>query len=107
MTGNYVVTVEFAVQPEHAARFTELLLENARTSLADEPGCQVFDVCTWPQQEDRFFLYEVYDSSEAFQLHLQSPHFKAFDAAVAPWIARKTVQILDRCDLAPPVRQAP
>lgn len=99
MTGTYVVTVEFAVQPEHAARFTELLLENARTSLAMEPGCQVFDVCTWPEQASRFFLYEVYDSAEAFQLHLKSPHFKSFDAAVTPWVVTKAVQLLDRRSL--------
>lgn len=96
MTGTYVVTVEFAVQPGHKTRFAELLHENARMSMDMEPGCQLFDVCTWPGQGSRFFLYEVYDNAEAFQLHLKSPHFKSFDAAVTPWVVTKTVQLLDR-----------
>jgi (4S)-4-hydroxy-5-phosphonooxypentane-2,3-dione isomerase len=94
--GAYVITVEFVVQREHVARFAELLFDNARTSLSAEAGCRVFDVCTWAQDDTRFFLYEVYDDAAAFEQHLASPHFKAFDAEVRPWVATKAVQALDR-----------
>jgi quinol monooxygenase YgiN len=97
MSANYVVTVEFVVQPGQAPAFGQLLMENARTSLQVEPGCRVFDVCVAPEAAERFFLYEVYDDAQAFQLHLAAAHFKAFDAAVKPWVVRKTVQVLQRC----------
>ena len=97
MNADYVVTVEFVVQPEQASAFAQLLMENARTSLQVEPGCRVFDVCVAPDAPERFFLYEVYDGAQAFQLHLAAEHFRSFDAAVKPWVVRKTVQVLRRC----------
>jgi tripartite-type tricarboxylate transporter receptor subunit TctC len=73
-----------------------LLLRNARQSLDTEPGCRQFDVCRWPDDECRFLLYEIYDDAQAFQAHLAADHFKAFDAAVTPWLSAKSVQLLQR-----------
>ena len=42
------------------------------------------------------FLYEIYDDATAFQAHLASPHFKAFDVQVAQMVAEKTVRIWTR-----------
>jgi quinol monooxygenase YgiN len=38
-----------------------------------------------------FFLYELYDDEAAFAAHLETPHFKAFDREVAPWVVGKVV----------------
>jgi autoinducer 2-degrading protein len=95
----YVVVVEFRVQPDRAEEFTRLLLDNAQASRELEPGCRQFDVCRWPSDPGRFLLYELYDDRQAFQDHLGTAHFKAFDTEVAPWIIEKTVHTLDR--LAP------
>ena len=40
-----IVVVEFIIDPERLAEFMPLMLNNARTSLAEEPGCHQFDVC--------------------------------------------------------------
>ena len=40
----YVIIVEFEIADGRAADFKKLILENARASLADEPGCRQFDV---------------------------------------------------------------
>lgn len=87
----FAVTVTFTLKPGRMDRFLPLMTENARTSLTAEAGCRRFDVLTDPDRPDSVFLYELYDSSGAFDLHLQSAHFKAFDAAVAEDIAGKTV----------------
>ncbi|WP_068118635.1 putative quinol monooxygenase [Tropicimonas marinistellae] len=87
----YAVTVRFSIKPSHFAEFLLLMVHNARTSLALEPGCRQFDVCTDPDQPDRVFLYELYDDRAAFESHLQAEHFREFDAAVAPMIAEKSV----------------
>jgi len=85
----FAVTVTFTLKPGARAEFLPLMAENARTSLDREPGCRQFDVCT---EGDEVFLYEVYDSAVAFDAHLQSAHFKSFDAAVSDMVADKTVR---------------
>ena len=92
----YVVTVQFSIKPEHRVAFDALMLEQAKTSLQKEPACHVFDVCRPHTNSDQVFLYEVYEDCAAFDIHLQSEHFKAFDAAVAAMIAGKKIATMDR-----------
>ena len=94
MTG-FVVTVAFRVKPEHRAAFRDAIVENAAASVANEPGCSVFDVCERPDGSE-IFLYEVYDDEPAFKAHLATDHFKRFDALVAPWVVEKRVLSYNR-----------
>lgn len=84
----FAVTVIFKVKPGQMEVFLPLMVENARKSKAEEAGCQVFDVCRG-DDPDVVFLYEVYDDRAAFDVHLESAHFKSFDAAVAHLVAVK------------------
>jgi (4S)-4-hydroxy-5-phosphonooxypentane-2,3-dione isomerase len=93
----YVIVVEFRTLPGHADAFEQAVLGNARRSLADEPGCRQFDVCRRADEDGVFLLYERYDDEAAFQAHLASPHFKAFDRQVGAWVAQKVVQAWTRC----------
>jgi (4S)-4-hydroxy-5-phosphonooxypentane-2,3-dione isomerase len=86
----FCISVVFEVHAAHAAEFGAAVAHNARESLAREAGCQVFDVCV-DDSGRRFFLYEIYDDAAAFDAHLQSPHFKAFDAMAQDWVRSKTV----------------
>jgi len=86
----FAVTVTFALKSGARAEFLPLMVENAAASVRDEPGCHQFDVCLG-DDPDMVFLYEIYDDGSAFEAHLQSAHFKSFDAAVAGMIANKTV----------------
>lgn len=88
----FAVVVTFQIKPEAAAAFLPLMLGNAKTSLADEPGCHQFDVATDPARPEEVFLYELYDDAAAFDAHLASAHFHAFDAATAEMIAQKSVR---------------
>ncbi|WP_425092277.1 putative quinol monooxygenase [Tropicimonas sp. S265A] len=88
----YAVTVTFELIPGGAEAFMPLMLENARTSLADEPGCLRFDVCTDPARPDEVFLYEVYYDRSMFDRHLTLPHFERFDSAVADLVRHKTIR---------------
>ncbi|MEM6758766.1 MAG: putative quinol monooxygenase [Pseudomonadota bacterium] len=85
----FAVAVTIVVQPDCYDKFLPLLLANAASSKALEPGCRQFDVCVGNDQS--IFLYETYDSADAFQLHLQSDHYKTFDQATQAMIDRKTV----------------
>ncbi|MEF2552962.1 putative quinol monooxygenase [Aurantimonas sp. A2-1-M11] len=87
----YVILVEFALAVGADAAFEALILENARRSLSDEPGCRVFDVCAKADDAYSIVLYEVYADRAAFDAHLAAPHFKAFDEASAALVTGKRV----------------
>jgi len=88
----YVITVEFHLRPGCAADFLPLIRENARRSLADEPGCRRFDVLVRHDDAHRVLLYEIYDDEHAFAMHCQTPHFHEFDRASRDLCEAKVVQ---------------
>jgi quinol monooxygenase YgiN len=90
------VVVEFRIKPEQVQGFHHAIVENARLSVQDEPGCHQFDVCCDPSQPTLFYLYELYDDEAAFQLHLQTAHFLKMDAATSGWIEGRTIRKLHR-----------
>lgn len=95
----FVVTVEFIARNEHVEAFVRRVQRQSTDSLTQEPGCHVFDVCIDPERPKHVFLYEVYSDAAAFQAHLASEHFKAFDADVAPWVVEKNVATLRRLEV--------
>lgn len=88
----FVVTVVFTTRPADHAAFLKLITHNAAQSLALEPGCRQFDVCTAPDRPGEVFLYELYDDTAAFEAHKSMAHFQNFDAASAPLVAGKVVR---------------
>lgn len=87
------VTVTFRLAPGARESFLPLIEENARCSVAGEPGCLRFDVAI-PEGEDgtEVFLYEVYANRAAFAEHLETPHYASFDAATRPVVIGKEVK---------------
>lgn len=81
----YAITVTFVVKPENADDFHAAILTQAQNSLTREPDCHRFDVARDPDDPARFFLYELYTDSAAFDAHLASPHFAEFIGKVEPW----------------------
>ena len=77
-----------------------LILEQARSSLSSEPGCHVFDVCQCEEVPEHIFLYEVYEDRAAFDAHLSSDHYSAFDSAVMNLVAEKHVRYFHRKRMA-------
>lgn len=87
----YLVAVNFEIVPDKAGAFATRVAQQAVDSL-EEAGCQRFDVWRDPGDPARVFLFEIYDDRAAFDVHLASTHFKAFDAEVAGWIEDKKVE---------------
>lgn len=77
----FVVIAEFQVKPEAMDAFLAAAADDARHSVADELGCRQFDVVRLKSGENAVVFYEVYDSREAFEHHLTTPHLKRFQAA--------------------------
>jgi len=94
-----VIYVEFMVKPAAVERFRALILDNARHSLAEEPGCWRFDVLIDAERPERIVLYEVYADAAAFDAHLTMPHYKLFAAKTEELIATRKVERLGFLDL--------
>ena len=92
----FVVVVFFEIKAAHVEEFRAAIAANAAASVNDEPGCRQFDVARDPDDALRVFLYEIYSDRAAFDLHLSSPHFKAFDQKTAAWLAHKSVKTFVR-----------
>jgi quinol monooxygenase YgiN len=90
---NFVVAVEFRLKPGSRDAFRQLIVENAQRSVADEEGCRQFDVVVPAADPDRIFLYEIYDTAEAFEVHKRAAHFLAFDVASAEHVLEKKVML--------------
>lgn len=96
MTG-FVIVVDFRLKAGAHDVFRRLIDDNARASVANEPGCRRFDVLEPHGETDRVLLYEIYDDEAAFAHHVTTPHFHAFDTASADLVEAKSIV---RCTLA-------
>jgi quinol monooxygenase YgiN len=68
------------------------MLDNARRSREDEPGCRQFDVSVDEARPAVVYLYELYDDRAAFDAHLVSPHFVAFAGATTNMITDRVIR---------------
>jgi len=87
----FVITVDFTVKPGAMAAFRKLIDKNAKDSCAGEPGCRRFDVLVPTEPGDKVFLYEIYDDRAAFDAHLKTRHFDAFNRESEGLVISKTV----------------
>lgn len=85
----YVVTVDFGTAPENFERFKQIMNENAKASVTNEPGCREFNVFEDPKAPNHLFLFEVYEDDAAFQQHVNSAHFKHFKDVSDPIITSR------------------
>jgi quinol monooxygenase YgiN len=91
---SFVLIVEFQLEPGSGRRFLSLIGENARASLRGEKGCIQFDVLQPEGEEDRVVLYERYLDEAAFEAHLRTAHYLAFERHGGPLIKGEQVRRL-------------
>ena len=87
----YCIIVKTKLKPGTRKAFLDAMLPNAEASVRDEEGCLVFDVLEAREEDDTFYLYEVYTSTQALELHKQTPHYAASRAVVGDLIAEQSV----------------
>ncbi len=72
----YCIIVKNQVKEGTREKYLEAMLPNAKASLENEPGCLVFDVLEAREEPNTFYLYEVYESTDALEVHKQTDHYK-------------------------------
>lgn len=86
-SAGFTVIAEFQVKPGQRDAFVELAHEDARRSLADEPGCHQFDVLIGEADPNLVVLHECYTDREAFETHMNMPHYPPFKSGSEPLLA--------------------
>jgi len=84
----FAVVVTIEAVPGRAEELVSALEENARGSRS-EPDCLKWEWSRHVDDPDRFAIYEVYTSREAFLAHKASDHFAEWVEASSPCIAEK------------------
>lgn len=69
------VIATYRTAPDAAPAVADLLARHAAAS-EQEPGCRQFLAHQAVDDPTRFYLYETYDSAQAFEDHRRSEHFK-------------------------------
>lgn len=88
----YVIIVPIQIKEGYKEQFVAAMLDDAKGSVNDEPGCLRFDVIQDAADPNRIWLYEVYVDEAAFQAHLQAPHFIKWRDTVKDWRADAGLQ---------------
>ena len=92
------IVVTFTIKPGSEAAFGAHMREHARATLAEEPGCERFDVMQ-PLGEDgapdvsRLMLVEVYRDMDAVTAHRANPRMPVVGAGSAPMLAGRELTI--------------
>ena len=83
----YVIIAPIKIKEGFKEQFVEAMLDDAKGSVKNEPGCLRFDVIQDGDDPNLIWLYEVYVDEAAFQAHMETPHFIKWRDTVKDWFA--------------------
>jgi quinol monooxygenase YgiN len=67
--------------------------KNIEASVRDEPGVHSIYCAADKDDPNKIYVVEVYQDQAAYQLHADSPHFKAFiEAMKGEFLSRRAVE---------------
>ena len=87
---DFVWRVEIKVKAEHRREFEDRMKKDAETTLKRESGqCLRLDVLQDSTNLNKFYLYEVYVNTQAFDRHQDTSWFKEWQRATETWFVSK------------------
>ncbi len=89
---HFAIIVTIKLKPGTAGEFRQRILENAKTSVREEPDCHRFDVLVAEDDENTLFFYEEYTNAGALDAHRETPHYKGFRATTDDMVLERTIQ---------------
>jgi quinol monooxygenase YgiN len=97
----HVIVAKIQMKPEFREKFLELMLDDARGSVENEPGCLQFSVVQDEKDPSQILLFEIYRDRAAFEAHMQMPHYLRWDNGVRDWYAAP-IEVWQGPNLYPP-----
>lgn len=92
MTTPVMRIFEFVLAPSDVQPILEVGRKNIETSVQDEPGVLAMFCSTDKNDPSKLYVVEIYRDQAAYQAHADSPHFKAFLAAIQGKVISRTVK---------------
>ena len=78
--GQYVRLAELEIDPAQLESFNLAVKESIETTVRVEPGVLVLYAVSEKDNPTRVRVFEVYTDADAYQTHLETPHFRRFRA---------------------------
>ncbi|MFC5759633.1 putative quinol monooxygenase [Rhizobium sp. GCM10022189] len=96
MRGKPVVRMaELEIDPERLEAYRVLLAEEIETSVALEDGVLALNAVSVRDRPNSIRILEVYASREAYEAHLQTPHFLKYKRETAGMVTSLTLIDVD------------
>ena len=84
---------ELTIEPDYLQAYLDVLKEESEASIRLEPGV----LCIYPMYEKKsptkIRLLEIYANQQAYEDHLQSPHFKKYKSSTAHMV--ESLELID------------
>ena len=87
MSDKQIVVVAKAKAGDGKLAETEKQLKNLIEPTRAEDGCITYQLHRGEDSKDLFLFYEVWESRQHWEAHLETPHFKAFAEKVEELLA--------------------
>jgi len=78
----FALNVECKIRPEIRGDWLKEIKEDQLCYRRDEPDCLQFVLGQDVDDENTFYLFELYRNANAFRYHGQTPHFQAYASFV-------------------------
>lgn len=89
---------ELEIDPEQVEDYIELLKTEIEASVAAEPGVLMLYAVSLKDRPSHIRIMEVYADEEAYQAHLQSPHFMAYKSSTSAMV--KALRLIETDPIA-------
>ena len=87
----YCIIVKNQIKAGCRDAYLAAMLPNASASVEHEPGCHAFDVLEAREEENAFYLYELYTDAAALEAHKQTDHYRSSRVLLAELVDATTV----------------
>ncbi|WP_148863861.1 putative quinol monooxygenase [Marinobacter fonticola] len=100
----YCIVVKNVVKEGSRDKYLAAMLPNAKASVDNEEGCLVFDVLEAKEEPNTFYLYEIYTSPDALQIHKQTDHYLKSRPLISDLVVDQSVLRADVVEMNPAAR---
>jgi quinol monooxygenase YgiN len=84
---------EIQIHPKDLAAYTQILQEEAESSVRLEPGVIAIFPMYQREHPTEFRILEIYASREAYESHLKTPHFQKYKTTTLQMV--KSLKLID------------
>lgn len=98
---NFVMRlIKVEVKANSSDKFAHAVKKEITTSMASEPGMEIMMSGTNQKNANEWYFVEVYVNDEAYDAHVQTPHYKEYIEETDGMVERRDVKTLVRDTLA-------